>query len=78
MGFLAGVAGGFAIAVPQAGYIVSAYAHGVVVGAIGLLGVALSAVFAPHDEPEHGADPLLTLADVAAHLSVRQGISAFV
>ena len=31
------------------------------VGAIGLLGVALSAVFVPHDEPDHGAGPLREL-----------------
>jgi DHA1 family inner membrane transport protein len=31
------------------------------VGAIGLLGVALSAVFVPRDEPEHGAGPLREL-----------------
>ena len=31
------------------------------VGAIGLLGVALSAIFVPHDEPEHGAGPLREL-----------------
>jgi DHA1 family inner membrane transport protein len=31
------------------------------VGAIGLMGVALSAVLVPHDEPEHGAGPLREL-----------------
>jgi DHA1 family inner membrane transport protein len=31
------------------------------VGAIGLMGVALSAVLVPHDEPEHGAGPLCEL-----------------
>jgi DHA1 family inner membrane transport protein len=45
-----------------AGQILGWRAAFALVGAIGLLGVALSSVFVPHDKPEHGAGPLRELA----------------